>query len=297
MNRDFEKALESAAALDGEFNRRIAFRVDDECMSALPQAINCNFEEVREAILQATEKDRVLAVTAETMDYAKSRCATLNKMADQIEQKRKDVKKEWNDPYTAFEKKCKALVGVITEAREAIWAQVKAYEKAQSDEREEKFRDYYISTASEAVAHYFPYNAIRKEKWLNKTTKDDAVYKEIDEICEGHDAAIKTIVGMHYNAEAAVLRKYAETASLPMALSYAMLLETDRSVTETKKEEATPNTAEDKKSAQSAQERPTEDEEVHEIDFRVYATRTQLSALRVFLNENNIKYGKIPENK
>ena len=44
-----------------------------------------------------------------------------------------------------------------------------------------------------------------------------------------------------------------------------------------------------------ARETAHDDEPVMQLDFRAWVTRSQMLALREFLNTNNIKYGKVPK--
>ena len=92
-------------------NKKIAFMVEDEYSKSLPTTINSNYEEVKKFIISQTNKDRNTIVTEETIDIAKERCAILNKQIKAIEEQRKEVKKTWNEPYIAFENKCKELNG------------------------------------------------------------------------------------------------------------------------------------------------------------------------------------------
>ena len=92
--------------------------------------IQWNYVELRKEICAGLEKYKGRVYTPETIGSAKADRATLNKLADAIDGKRKEMKKLYLAPYEEFEGQAKELVALIKEQSDAIDAQVKAYEEA-----------------------------------------------------------------------------------------------------------------------------------------------------------------------
>ena len=88
----------------------VEFSVSTDFISNLPQILS-NIEEVRQWAVSQTETDRSLKlVSDEDFDTAKKRCAEINKVVQRIDDKRKEVKKAYTEPYDIFEKKLKEVL-------------------------------------------------------------------------------------------------------------------------------------------------------------------------------------------
>lgn len=283
-----------------QFTKKIAFRVSSEYEKKLPAAIDSNFEEVKHFIEDQTKKDKMTIVTPETMDAAKNRCALLNRQIKAIEDQRKEVKKNWNAPYAVFEEKCKELVKIITEAKDNLWTQVTEAEAKEKNEKEVQYKAQYEEQLAPELLQYFPYEKIAKSSWLNKSKSKKDVTEEIRTVAEGIQCDLKFLFES-CNDEVEklfVLKNYAVRKSISLTMedlkSYrkeiqTMIKEKEKGAKEhTQKETATESP---KNEPQREEER---EEDVRTIDFRIYATDSQLFKLKNFLVENKIKYGRVP---
>ena len=292
-----EDQLDSIAE---QFTKKVVFRVSPEYEKKLPAAIDSNFEEVKRFIEDQTKKDKMTIVTPETMDAAKNRCALLNRQIKAIEDQRKEVKKNWNAPYAVFEEKCKELVKIITEAKDNLWTQVTEAEAKEKNEKEVQYKAQYEEQLAPELLQYFPYEKIAKSSWLNKSKSKKDVTEEIRTVAEGIQCDLKFLFES-CNDEAEklfVLKNYAVRKSISLTMedlkSYrkeiqAMSKEKEKGGKEHTQKETAPESP--KNEPQREEER---EEDVRTIDFRIYATDSQLFKLKNFLVENKIKYGRVP---
>ena len=104
--------------------RTVEFMVQGDFVKNLPQILS-NVQEIKVWAEEQTRLDRSLILqTDEDFDNGRKRCATINKVIQSIEAKRKDVKKAYNEPYEIFEKSLKEVTTVLTEAKDNLWGQI-----------------------------------------------------------------------------------------------------------------------------------------------------------------------------
>ena len=100
--------------------------------------IDWNYEELKTEIQGKANDYMNLVYTADQVkDDKKKIRANLNKFVEALESKRKEIKKQITEPYSAFEKQEKELVGIVNKAIANIDTQIKGYEEAT---RQEKLR-------------------------------------------------------------------------------------------------------------------------------------------------------------
>lgn len=107
--------------------------------------------------------------------------ANLNKFVEALESKRKEIKKQITEPYSAFEKQEKELIGIVNKAITNIDTQIKGYEEATRQEKLEKVKEIYAKTIG-GLADVVTFDKIFKESWLNVSTTFKSITKEITEI-------------------------------------------------------------------------------------------------------------------
>lgn len=272
-------------------------------------AVVWNYADVKEGVERklAQYKDRVY--TADMVGGAKADRAGLNKLADAIAAKRREVKAWYLEPFQAFENQCKEVEGMIAEASGEIDAQVKAFEAAEKDAKRAAIAAYYDETAGE-LREMVPVTAIFNPKWLNKSYRLEAAKLEIDAAVQrirdsletirtscGADVAACMDVFLHEGLDlSAAIRKH-------QALEKVRRDEAARE--EQKAREAMPQRLADLRSSltgepvqkaapvvQAPQEAP---QPAQHVDFRVYYTsKAQLMGLRQYMMDNGIKYGRVP---
>ena len=106
-----------------------------------------NFQELKQALEQQLEVYKSLAYSQDSIKAAKKDKAMLNKLKKAIDDKRKEIKKVYMQPYTVVEAQAKELIALIDEPL-ALIAGFIAREEA--EEKEARRKD---------VAAYFYQNA------------------------------------------------------------------------------------------------------------------------------------------
>ena len=146
-----------------------------------------NLEEVKASIQAYADQFKGLKFTESQYSEAKDFRKELNSQIKLIEDARKSIKKQWNEPLDAFEKKCKELSSIIEEVKTPIDKQIAEFdEKEKADKKKEC--DKLIELALQTLPENYQ-DIINKsggiafnDKWLNKTYKLSEVKKDIEGI-------------------------------------------------------------------------------------------------------------------
>lgn len=272
--------------------------VDTEFVKNLPQVLN-NLDKVEEWVKQQTASDRNLVVTAENEEAVKARCAELNKLTEQIEAKRKEVKKAYQAPLVLFENKCKAVVAALQEPKDYLWGQIKAADERRKSEKRAALLQHYQETIGNDYG-YAPWEMIEKSTWLTKGARLETVYKELDEIADHVHADIEAITSVAGSDSAALLFEYKRGKSLTDVLKYyeALKAQREQQAERLRQIEAQKAQAAREREVEVHEEAPTTsaptqpEEKVYAITLHFRMTRAQAQRLSRFLQENNIYYTK-----
>lgn len=136
-----------------------------------PSVISANFDAL-EARIRAKVADyegaRYDLTKDESIKEAKNDRLYLNGLKKEIEERRKAVKREYNKPLAAFEKRCKEITSIIDGASDGI--------KAQLDEAEERRKagaraalEAHYREFAELLAPVVPYERLHEKQWLSKS--------------------------------------------------------------------------------------------------------------------------------
>lgn len=267
----------------------------EEIQSLAP--IKFNYEDVKNWATEKAKQYKSIVYTEETTAEAKSDRAMLNKVAKAINDEKIRVKKEFLKPFEDFEKKCKELQSIITDASNSIDVQVKAFEEKEQNEKKEQIKavfDAYIGDFKELIL----FDIIFNPKWLNKTYTMKKIEEEINHlIVKAHDdmgvldGQIKD-ENINKTVKAFYFSHITDASVLGDALTYGNgIIETNRKLEELKKSNATKTEEIHTKVDNTTQQ--TEKEQLQIVDFRVWVTEEQKMQIREFLINNNIKYGKV----
>lgn len=138
--------------------------------------IRFNAEEIKQYAMEVTRQYTGLAYTEDQIQDAKKDRAKLNKLVQALDAKRKDVKKQYMEPYNAFEAEIKEIIGIVQEPMSLIDRQLADYEenrKAQKKETIEKIFD------AAGFPEWVDLEQIWDPRWLNATVSIKAVETEI----------------------------------------------------------------------------------------------------------------------
>lgn len=276
------------------------------------QPISWNYEELKRKLESGlvTYKGRVY--TDSTIVDAKKDRAILNKLADAIDGKRKEMKAKYLQPYEEFEAQAKELVAMIKETSTEIDGQVKAYEQVRKDKKLNDIKEVYKALIGDLV-RLVPYDKLHNPKWLNVTASQTAVVEELGAKIDRIRAGLDSINSLGLDADIAEQVKgvFLKDFDLAEALAEKERIEKRREelakyeMTKMTKalpndevkqydevEQYTPSELREMLGAQG-ETAPAEDAEIHTVAFRVWATAGQLEALKSFLKTAGIKYGRL----
>ena len=156
------------------------------------------------------------------------------------------------------------------------------------------------------LAEAIPYEKLHDPKWLNVTVNmtaiSEALAEKIERIRSGFAALNKLDVppdvlhqihaefAKNFDLAEAIAAKDRIMDERETMMLYARHLEAQNATKTTQV-----NGSMDSEKSAEAWETAHNDEPVMQLDFRAWVTRSQMLALREFLNTNNIKYGKVPK--
>lgn len=252
----------------------------------IPKLIEFNNKEIINQITPQLEQYKNITYTDEQIPIAKNDRATLNKFKDAIEDERKKVKKAYLQPYEKFEAQVKEIITLINESTQTIDSQIKTYEENKKQEKTDKIIAFWNENIGD-LKDLININKVFSQQWLNVTYTDKKWQEDIIEFIAKVKQDITVITSLNFKQELQLKDYYFRTFDLAATLQE-----------KTRLEESEKKLAElANKQAQEPIVTPTQvNNELKQIDFRVWATREQLQQIQQFLKEKNIKYGKVPQN-
>lgn len=144
-----------------------------------------NQEQLETTVQNYAKKYEGLIFTEDDIQEGKDVRAELNKVAAAIDDKRKAVKKEFNEPYLAFESNVKRIIGMIKEVSDPIDSGIKELEEKQKKEKAALINEKINELTKEAGLE--PAMIDTNYTWLNKTVS----FKKITENIVSQIEAIK----------------------------------------------------------------------------------------------------------
>lgn len=272
----------------------------DEIKDLAP--IKFNYEDVKNWVTQKAKEYKSLIYTEETITEAKTDRATLNKLAKAINDEKIRVKKEVLKPFEDFESKCKELQGIIVDASNSIDTQVKAFEEKEQNEKKEKIKEIFDSYVG-IYKNVINFDMIFNSKWLNKSYTMKKITEDINHIMvkasEDMDVLKNQIEDENIlkQVQTFYFPRIADPNCLSQSLQYGMnIIEGNKKLDELKKVKE----EKEQKEVDTVRlgkpiiiDRNNSNEELQQIDFRVWVTQEQKEKIRDFLIANKISYGKV----
>ena len=276
------------------------FRMTTDLATALPKEIGFNFEELKTELAERLSYYSDLVVTEDTIKDAKADRASLNKLRDAIETRRKEVKKQVLEPYNSFEGQVKELVALIDKPVEAIDGQLAGFEEKRKEEKRKQIEASYDALVSSTIKDIIPLDRIMPKKWLNATMSMTKVEEEIVGWSKRVNADLLALDTVEEEYKAAVRETYIRTLDIEAAMAHRKSM---KAAAEAFRAAEAARQAEQEAPAQEAVQpviAPADPEPAAQHTERMYRLRLELhlnikqaNALKKFLAENNIDYEKI----
>lgn len=274
--------------------------------------IKWNNEELKAAIADKMKEYKGLVFTEETISEGKKDRANLNKLRGAIDDERKRVKKLCMEPCNRFEKEVKEVLALVDEQISAIDIQIKEVEQIKREEKRKAVQELFESIGFQK---FVTLEMIWDEKWLNASVALSKVENQMKETMYRIGEEVGTISRLpEFSFEA--MEVYKKTLDLTQAIKKGQELadiqkrkeealarqkaEEERRKAEEAAAGKEPENPEDAADTHDAPKKAEENdytrvvsEPVMRIDFRVWGTKEQILALRDYMKQNNLKFGKV----
>ena len=265
----------------------------------LPE-ISWNYAELKQQLEAGLASYKGLAYGDDQIGEAKKDRARLNKLADAIDGKRKEMKSLYLRPYEAFEAQAKELVGMVKATVKEIDDQVKASEATKKEEKHQSILEQYHAMIGN-LAELVPYERLHNPKWLNVSVGMGAICQELGNKIDRITAGLAVIDRLQLPPELAGPVKSTFLKDFDLAAALAEKDRLQRQQEELARYEAAKAAQANQMppaapmAAQSAPEpeEPPAVEEIFVLDFRVRATRAQLQGLKQAMINLGIKPERI----
>lgn len=174
--------------------------------------------------------------SAQAIKDAKHDRSYLNGIKKEIDERRKAVKREYNKPLDAFERRCKQITAIIDESTDAIKAQLDEAEQTRKDALYSRLQQHYEEFAG-LLAPVVPYERLHEPQWLNKTFGEikaqQALEAKVSDVARDWETLKAQQEAMPHYADAE--REFFRTLDLGAALNAARLAdEEDQRIAELK---------------------------------------------------------------
>ena len=258
----------------------------------IPKLIEFNSTELVEELKPKLEVYKNTVYSEEQIPTAKSDRATLNKFKESIDNERKRIKKVYLEPYEKFEKELKEVTSLIDESSQAIDTQIKAFEVDQKEKKKQTINNFWFSQVGD-LKDLLTLEKIFNDKWLNATYKMNDIQSEIKDVIDRVSKDLEVIKLLKSKHEIQLQDFYLKTLDMSLTLQEkSRLEESEKRLTELAQKQA----QEDSKHQEQVINLPTGQNDLEQVDFRVWVTNEQKQLLKQFLIDNKIKYGKVKEN-
>lgn len=264
----------------------------------IPPQISFNFEEIKSELAGKLQVYQNMVVTESGIREAKADRANLNKFKAALADSRKAVKAQWNQPLNDFEGKMKELERMVDEPIGAIDRQVKAFEEAKKQDKRQQIERFFAEVVGD-LAEVLPLSKIWNDRWLNATYPMKDIEKEIVDRVRRTHSDIGIIVAMQLPCCDQMLSTYLETLDMSRAMEEKHKYEqAQKAKAQAKQAEPTPSSPAAQPVAKAVVNTPQEAAgeaapELQVLDFRVWVTAEQMQALKAFLVQNHIRYGRV----
>ena len=215
-----------------------------------------------------------------------------------VDGRRKEIKKQYSQPLTEFEKKCKELVELIKGPVSAIDSQIKAFEEEETNKKYSELKSHFTEYAK-GMEEIIDIDKILNPKWKNSSMKLSTLKAEIKDTIDrirNEIDILKNECGCSTFA-AAVINEYCNKGySLSKALVYAAELKRQSEIQAKTLNPKEDNTIEAKQEEQFQYvKEPVQENTKETVDpivggcFAVECRKSQLILLRKFMDQNEIK--------
>lgn len=155
-----------------EFNLQVAYT---------PAQITFDIDGLKEYVSEKVKVYENVVVTEDNVKLAKKDIAALRKVAKSIDDRRKEIKKNFTAPLTEFEKSLKEVNGLIDNVVNPMDKQVKAIENGHKEERRNECAKMFAETLGELIG-FVSFDSAFRDSWLNSSVSDKSILDDMQVI-------------------------------------------------------------------------------------------------------------------
>lgn len=253
--------------------------------------IKFDYEGLLNQVKTASEKYEAVVYNKNQFADAKADRATLNKFELALLQARRDTKKRCLEQYDIFEKKINKVIEALAPAKGNVEGQIRKVEDEYRFNKANECQALYAEIMGE-YAQLVPYERLYKKQWLNRTYKAKQIIEDIEYRKSKLVKDLDTISALDSDYTSEIRQVYLETFDIGAALNKnQQLIETANRMARIASMQ--PHTVQPDPVPTQQQAQPQVQEKRYRIAIQVIVTETQKAALKEFLLNNNIKYGRI----
>lgn len=247
-----------------------------------------NYDQLKKQLDRSLKIYDSFEVTEDNIPISKSERANLNNLVKAIDNKRKELKKEFLKPYELVETQCNELKGMIDGVVSKIDKGIKSFENNVKEEKYNEIKKYYDSFDWDIV----PFGELFEDRYLNSGVKTSDWQKSISDKIMGVNQELSLINNFDVEDKELLKAYYLDTLNLSLAKE-----KYDRNMA------ARARFVESKVETQKVEDVvkveepiiPKADEPLYELKFKVTVTESQLNKLNNFLDYNNIAFEQLED--
>lgn len=151
----------------------------------IPAVINFNFDDVKRALQEYSEKYKDLVVTEENEKEMVNVKNELGRLEKEIDKYRLDNKKIMEKPIKEFETKCKNLIEILKNVSDPIREQLNLFEENRKKQKEEEVKTIIENLINKyGLENKYASQLTINSKYLNKGQKENDTLKDLEQRAE-----------------------------------------------------------------------------------------------------------------
>ena len=198
-----------------------------------------NFEEIKSYLAEQLASYRNLVYTEDNLKLAKADKAKLNKLKKALDERRKEIKKIYMEPYLILEGQIKELTAMIDEPLAEIKAFTDRMEAERKAQRRAEIKQYYETVSAplgELADLLFDSESFIEKKWLNASTKPKVWQDGVREKVAQASADLSTIQQTGGSQTPALIDRYMESMDMAATKAYQKSLQQTEAAAQTEVE-------------------------------------------------------------
>ena len=169
--------------------------------------IECNFAELKQALAVQMSAYDDAVVTEDSIPSYKAEIATLRKIRKAVDEKRKDIKRDFLAPLDEFVENVKLLLEEIDKPINLINSQLTLFEEDRKLNKKERVSKMYIEQVGDYL-EFLPIESNFNEKWLNKGYSDSDIVYDISEKIQKVKNDLTVIDGLNSEIREELIKTY-----------------------------------------------------------------------------------------